>query len=138
MLTTDKWELPIFEDTDLSKLLPALNLISTGVESVLTETYDTLPEEFITNGITVTPPAGAKIQHFYHRCTDSTSGSGIVAHTFPVPFPTGIAHIFFSTVSGSAFAPVLNGGSVSRTGFNVVFPNNLNTAVVFSYHAVGW
>ena len=92
----------------------------------------------VTNGMTTTPPAGAAILHYYHRITDSTSGAGLVGHTFPVPFPNGVAHVFFTTISGSGSNPVVNGGSASRTGFTAIYSANPNTAVAFSYHAVGW
>jgi|GEM_PF-4618468 len=94
--------------------------------------------ERVVNGRTGTPAAGTQFIHEYKFVQGLTNSGGLLAIPFAVAFPNGAGHIFFTANSGTGSTPVLNAGSLSKTGFTVAFPTAPTTNVDFSYHAIGW
>lgn len=72
--------------------------------------------------------------------TGQTNAGGVLAHTFPVPFPTACDFIALTLGNQSGVgtaAPVVVDGSVSRTGFSTFWAGRGASAVGVFYMAVG-
>jgi hypothetical protein len=88
-------------------------------------------------GIYQTFPASSRVIRKITYVEATTNPAGVVTVTFTTAFPNGVAHISVMTHTGTAASPVINGGSLSKTGVQLVW-GAANTAISFSYEAVGW
>lgn len=92
-------------------------------------------------GSTVVVPAGATILKKASYVSGISAGAGGVlpAVVFATAFPNGVISISMTTVVGGSANPVINAGSLSRTGFTAIIPSTPSgTAVVYTWEVTGW
>ena len=92
----------------------------------------------ITGGKDGAAPSDAQIIEKVHYVAGLTNAGGLLAFTFPTPFPNSCAAIFFTTATGTGVQAVLNSNTLSKNGATVVFPSVASTNVGFYFHAIGW
>lgn len=72
----------------------------------------------------------------------TTSGGGVLAHTFPSPFSTACVGVSIMPHQNSGYAagnlPVLVQASVTATGFSTLWPSAPSVAVALPYIAFGY
>ncbi|QPE05318.1 hypothetical protein IT882_04415 [Microbacterium schleiferi] len=72
----------------------------------------------------------------------TTSGTGVLTHTFPAAFPTACAGVLIMPHQNSGYAaqnlPVLVQSSVSATGFQTLWASAAGVAVALPYIAFGY
>jgi hypothetical protein len=83
-------------------------------------------------------PRDDQIIRLINWVSATTTSQGLVVVPWPTPFPNGILHAPAVTTSGASQNPVVNAGAISKTSCTYVFPGVFNTAVKFTYEAVGW
>jgi len=86
----------------------------------------------------ITPPDNALIiQQFFHAEPRTNAGSAATIN-WPMPFPNGVGHPFFTTMAVASVAPVVNGGNITLTGVQIVMPNTPNQDVRLGVFVWGW
>lgn len=109
-----------------------------GIQAAIAEQYS--PISAPTAASSSAPAAGTPIIRKLDYVSATTSSVGFVTVTFDAPFPNGILHITATTISGAPVNPVVNGGgaAISKTAAILIWVGYNNTAVTFTYEAVGW
>lgn len=83
-------------------------------------------------------PGTNPIIRLLHYGSTPTDGFGRIAVGFPTPFPNGILHVLPVTIGGTSVAPVVDNGTISKTGVTLLWPGVISANVKFTYEAVGW
>jgi hypothetical protein len=89
--------------------------------------------------VIVNPPAGTRFIRKVKYSAGTTNGSGVAPRDlFTTAFPNACLYVSVTTITGSAYNPVINGGDMSKTGFTLYFQSTPNQPVTYVYEAVGW
>jgi len=70
----------------------------------------------------------------------TTSGTGVLSHTFPTPFPNGLIGVLLMPHQESNVGsyPLLVRATTTRTGFQTLWGGKASAAVSVPYIAFGW
>ncbi|WP_314429566.1 hypothetical protein [Microbacterium lacticum] len=87
-------------------------------------------------------PGQSKLRMMTGVAVGTTNAGGVLAHTFPTPFPTACVGVQLMPDHQSGFAggnlPYLVNGSVRQTGFQTLWPSAAGIAATLAYIAIGY